>query len=125
MDKVGNVLLKTFEDFDIYKGIRLVIIVGGYLLVRNYVAREMAKKQLERQVRDDERMLSDNKKKNLVDDPETEKMAQSTQFGWGNKTRKRVKKQQEMLQKAIEQIKKEKKFAGEDSDEDIADLLED
>lgn len=122
VDRVSNNLYDTFADLDAKKVLRLVIIVGGYILIRNLASRELAKRKLQSEVRKDERNMSDNKARDLVDNPEAETTA--TQFGWGNKTRQRVKKQEDMLAKMIERAQMEKD-QGEDDLADIEDLLHD
>lgn len=122
VDRVSNNLYDTFADLDAKKVLRLVIIVGGYILIRNLASRELAKRKLQSEVRKDERDMSDNKARDLVDNPEAE--ATATQFGWGNKTRQRVKKQEDMLAKMIERAQMEKD-QGDDDLADIEDLLHD
>lgn len=120
VDRVRNNVYDTFADIDSKKALRLVIIVGGYILIRNLVSRELAKRKLQSQVRKDERELSDNKSKNLVDNPESEAETTAAKFGWGNKTRQRVKKQEDMLAKMIERAQMEK----DENDDDLADIEE-
>ncbi|CCD25624.1 Pga2p NDAI_0F03060 [Naumovozyma dairenensis CBS 421] len=122
VNKIKTIALNTFADFDAKKGIRLVIVVGAYIFIRNYVAKELAKKQLERQAREDEHRISKEKKEKLIDVPEDEKKSETTAFGWGNKTRRRVKKQEEILEKAVENLQR-RQLDDEDSDADIQDLL--
>lgn len=130
MDLLQNIKERAIirlRSIDYQQGLRLVIIVGGYMLLRRLAQRELAKRQLASQVQRDQ----ERKQEKLIDRPEEEATttsvaAEPETFGWGNKTRYRVKKQQELLGQAIDNLKKKQQHqAGYDSDEDIADLLED
>lgn len=118
LDRVGTNIYDTFADIDSKKALRIVIIAGGYILIRNLVSRELAKRKLQSEVRKDERELSDNKGRNLIDNPEAETTA--TQFGWGNRTRQRVKKQEDLLAKMVERAQAEK----DQDEDDLADIQE-
>lgn len=118
------------QALDYQQGLRLVIVVGGYMLIRRLAQRELVKRQLESQIRRDK----ERKEQELIDRPEdnTTSIAaeEPTTFGWGNKTRYRQKKQEALLGQAIDNLKKRQTRQGhsefnDDSDDDIADLLED
>lgn len=119
-----NNVYETFADFDLKQGLRLVAIVGGYVLIRNLAQRELAKRKLQNHVREDERELSEKRGRDLIDHPEEETVSSTTQFGWGNKTRQRVKKQEEVFTKMVERAQ-EQQVQGDNDLEDIEDLLED
>lgn len=138
MDLLENIkhrAITRIQSIDHKQAFRLVIIIGGYILIRRLVQRELAKRQLANQIKADQ----ERKKNQLIEgtdslynDSKDDK--EPTAFGWGNKTRYRVKKQQEMLGQAIDNLKKKQQQQQkqqyttayhEDSDEDIADLLED
>lgn len=132
MDLLENIkhrAITRIQSIDHKQAFRLVIIIGGYILIRRLVQRELAKRQLANQIKADQ----ERKKNQLIEgtdslynDSKDDK--EPTAFGWGNKTRYRVKKQQEMLGQAIDNLKKKQQYTTayhEDSDEDIADLLED
>ncbi|QLG74185.1 hypothetical protein HG535_0G00690 [Zygotorulaspora mrakii] len=123
VDKIRDNIYDTFADIDAKKGMRLVIIVGGYILIRNLAQRELAKRKLQSQVREDEKSLSEKKGENLIDRPR-EVASTATEFGWGNKTRKRVKKQEEVFSKMVERAQLQQ-LEGENDLNDIEDLLED
>ncbi|CCK72022.1 Pga2p KNAG_0I02360 [Huiozyma naganishii CBS 8797] len=128
-DTVYVQLVHMWDGFDVYKLLRLVIVVGGYMLIRTLVQRDLAKRQLKRQLEQD--------KLRKEGAPATEPAMESakgpaaassssselSQFGWGNKTRVRVKQQQELLASAIDKLR-EGQFDSQ-RDDDIADLLED
>lgn len=118
VDRVRNNLYDTFADIDAAKGLRLVVIIGGYILIRNIVSRELAKNKLKSQIRKDEREMSDNKGKELIDQPEADATTTSIEYGWGNRTRQKVKKQEDMLAKMVERAQIEK----DQNDDDIADI---
>lgn len=117
-------LLASFEGFDLKKALRLIIIIGGYILIRNIGSRELAKRKLQNEVRRSQQEKSDKNQENLIEKPgQTSGSTSAMPFGWGNKTRKRRKEQQEAFADLVERINKEKK-KGNDL-EDIEDLLED
>lgn len=133
MDLLENIkqrAITRIQSIDHKKALRLVIIIGGYILIRRLIQRELAKRQLANQLQADK----ERKKNKLIDNTDDLYSGQGkdnkepTAFGWGNKTRYRVKKQQEMLGQAIDNLKKRQQYTtayDEDSDHDIADLLED
>ncbi|KAG0669928.1 hypothetical protein C6P45_003092 [Maudiozyma exigua] len=131
MEFVSNLISRFTEsvlNMDIQKAIRLTIIVGAYILFRNIASKHLTKKQLESRVRQDEERIQKEKKEGLIQDPNnlSEASASASGFGWGKKTRKRVQRQQEMFERAVDELKrKQENGITEDSDEDIADLLED
>lgn len=123
VDRFRNNFYDTFAEMSVTKGLRLVVIIGGYILIRNLVSRELAKRKLQSEVRKDERELSDNKGKDLVDNPEEDATTTNIEYGWGNRTRQRVKKQEDMLAKMVERAQIEKD-QNEDDLADIQDLLQ-
>lgn len=119
-------IISSVLNMDTQQVIRLVIIVGGYILFRQIASRHLIKKQLESKVRQDEERIQKDKKERLIQDPADQKEGSSASgFGWGKKTRQRVQKQQNMFANAVEELKRQQELAGGDSDEDIQDLLED
>lgn len=131
MDFVTNMVSRFTEsvmNMDIQKAIRLTIVVGAYILFRNIASKHLTKKQLESRVRQDEQRIQKEKKEGLIQDPNnlSESSASASGFGWGKKTRKRVQRQQEMFERAVDDLKRKQEMGvTEDSDDDIADLLED
>lgn len=111
-------------NYDYKHFIRLVIIVGGYLLLRNIASRELVKKQLAAQVEKDKRDKEEKRSKDLIDKPDDAATAETTSFGWGKKTRRRVKRQQELFENALEEAKRRNQGLDPDSDADIEELLE-
>ncbi|CAR29314.1 hypothetical protein ZYGR_0Z02390 [Zygosaccharomyces rouxii] len=113
-------LAETIGDLDVKKGLRLVIIVGGYILIRGIAQRELAKRKLDNDVRRSEQENAAKMQEKLVDQPGS---TAAMPFGWGNKTRRRRKQQEEAFADIVERVN-QKKNSGDDV-EDIEDLLED
>lgn len=136
---LGKLQRTLFSDFDVYQLIRLVIIVGGYIIIRTRATEYFKTKQLKAQLEKDK----EEKARKLVDDPtgevaqaEAEELFQDydnirrseKSWGWGKATRKRVKKQQALFEKEIEKaaVEAQRKLnSGYDSDEELNELLHD
>ncbi|ONH69430.1 Processing of GAS1 and ALP protein 2 [Cyberlindnera fabianii] len=128
MDVVTNFiekLTKPFQEMDLQHGIRLIIIIGGYWFLRQAAQRYLAKRQLEQQVEADKQGKTQQNLQQYMDGDNDDESATTTgteaKWGWGKKTRKNVKKQQQILQETLENMH----AAAQDDDKDIADLLED
>lgn len=113
-------LSETIADIDSKKALRLVAIVGGYIIIRNIAQRQLAKKKLEYDARRSEQETATELQEKLVDQPGS---TSATPFGWGNKTRRRRKQQEEAFADLVERVNSEKN--GDKDIEDIEDLLED
>ncbi|CCE63679.1 hypothetical protein TPHA_0F01970 [Tetrapisispora phaffii CBS 4417] len=125
---------ELIAGFSYEKFMRLVIILGGYILIRNLAQRELAKRKLSAQLRDDRKFKSEKNTEQYLEDPKEEEKkekeleeAAASSFGWGNKTRLRVKKQQKSFEKAVDRLQQQQQNALsiEDEDADIQELLED
>lgn len=132
LEVIKNLYAELFTDLDYKKWLRLVIIVGGYILIRNLAQRELAKRKLASQLKADEKLKIKNNTKQYLEDPEdvSQSKAVTSSFGWGNRTRQRVKQQEKAFEEAVEKLKeqqeREAKYGiGADEDADIQDLLED
>ncbi|KAL3232452.1 Processing of GAS1 and ALP protein 2 [Nakaseomyces bracarensis] len=136
MDKIAKIFENSWENIvniDPKKGLRLVIIAGAYILLRGLVTRDQNRRQLARQVRQQEEKVKEERQKTLLERPDeldVSAQSSSTEFGWGKKTRHRVKKQQQLFESAVEDLKRQQelKLSGairDDSDEEIEELLED
>ncbi|SCU95995.1 LANO_0E12112g1_1 [Lachancea nothofagi CBS 11611] len=126
MDLLDNAYHNVYDSIaslDFQHVVRLVIVIGGYALMRNLAQRHLAKKHLERKVREGQADKAEQRQKDLVADPEGAESASDNAFGWGNKTRKRVKTQHKLLEEKIDELKKNQ--GSLDDDKDIEDLLED
>ncbi|SCU80212.1 LAMI_0B01222g1_1 [Lachancea mirantina] len=123
VERVYNNVVDTFAGLDPLHVIRLVVIVGGYIMMRNVAQKYLAKKQLEHKLKESEAAKQNGQS---VNDSTTELLDAADEsdatFGWGKKTRKRVQKQQQLLEERLEELKR---MQGEqDDDKDIEDLLE-
>ncbi|KAG9255356.1 trafficking PGA2-domain-containing protein [Emericellopsis atlantica] len=123
----------AFNDMTLQQWLRLVVIVGAYLLLRPYVTTYLGKRQVESMEKQDKAekekaKISPNQLRGEeagpyeeeVDDDEAEAAEATGASGWGAKARTR---QRVMLKKMLEA--EEKRRWEEEEDEDIADLLED
>lgn len=109
-------------DIDLQHAIRLVVIVGGYFFIRQIAQRELAKKDLKNKLKDDEDLTAQNNLNNLLEKPEDSSAATtSSSFGWGKKTRQRVKLQEQILEAELQKLQENNQDS--DDDKDIEDLL--
>ncbi|CCH60540.1 hypothetical protein TBLA_0D00300 [Henningerozyma blattae CBS 6284] len=118
-------IVEQFQDMSILKWIRLVVIVGGYILFRNIVEKELQKRKIKNQIKEDEKAKVEAREKELIEDPLAEVMTESINFGWGNRTRKRVEKQKDLFEKKAELLAQQQQYSHDESDADIEDLLVD
>ena len=111
--------------FNVYEVLRLITIVGAYLLFRPYLLKMTSKFQ----ERDHARPLSSTEE----DSPAAGNVAKGAlpgdseesdgeEMSWGAKVRRRKRAEREALKKAIQ--KEEETRACEESDEEIAEFLE-
>lgn len=124
-------LQKTYsdivEDFSISHFFRLVIIICGYIFLRQRVSAELKRRQLKKQIEDDKKA----REAGLIDRPEdlqevTGVEASDKAWGWGKSTRRRVRSQQKIFEEEIEKSAlRAQNNVDDDSDDDIKDLLED
>jgi hypothetical protein len=123
LDFIRPYLPAFASEIDPFHALRLIVIVFGYYVLRNAVSKYLTNKQLQDQLNKDASERDEQKIQELVDDPSVK--GDSTglddgSWGFGKKTRRVVKHQQKIFQEQLERMQ-----AGEDSDDDIADLLED
>lgn len=133
MDKITQALQKTFDGYTIKDYIRLIIIIGAYVMFRHQYVLWRGRRYNNQQQEMDEKLkreaeeeaLNEAKEKQLG--PSAEKAAaaaaaSSAEWGWGNTAKTKLtkrRKYQESLarrQAEMEQV--------DDSDEEIADLLQ-
>ncbi|KAL7625035.1 hypothetical protein AAE478_004249 [Parahypoxylon ruwenzoriense] len=127
-DRFTNNLSESFESMTPKQCIRLVIIVGAYMLLRPYIIKLGAKhqeKQLEKQFEQDKQAeISPNELRGQVDIPEDsdeEEQAETTGAEWGKKARKR---QRNMIKKLLDAEEKRLQELQEDEeDKDIEQYL--
>lgn len=121
-------------DMDLKTFIRIVVVVGAYLLIRPYLVKGGAKMQ-ERQhdkviaadkKREKDAIISANSLRGQVEVPEdtdSEEERQASGANWGGKARK---KQRKVLRKILEADEKMRLDAeGDKDDKDIMELLVD
>ncbi|AGO13203.1 AaceriAFR055Wp [[Ashbya] aceris (nom. inval.)] len=123
MEYIENFKYNLKESFhlDMHQGFRLLIIIAGYLLLRTQLQKLLANREIKRKLEQD-KAKEERKREKLVENPDQEPEAETTAFGWGEKTRQRARRQEQLLQERVEQMQREQ--AGGDDDKDIADLLE-
>ncbi|ODQ79873.1 hypothetical protein BABINDRAFT_27260, partial [Babjeviella inositovora NRRL Y-12698] len=106
------------------KIVRLVAIIGGYVLIRSLFMTHLKNKQLRDRIADDKKMQVEG----LIDRPDLIEAAQATaneplEFGWGKKTRRNIKIQKEIFEKTLDDLASRVDL-DDDEDKDIAELLE-
>lgn len=130
IDKIYN---NVFADFNVYHLLRLVIIIGGYAILRQRATEWLKQRQLKSQLEHDERLKAESliqkpgEAEEADDYDDTIKQSEKA-WGWGKATRRKVKKQQEIFEKEIEKaaVEAQKKLnSSYDSDDEINELLED
>lgn len=131
VERLVNNFKQAFENFTPEKWIRLVMIVGAYLLLRPYLIKLAGRTQMQQHEKEEQEAearakLSSNSIRGQVDIPDNsdeEDGAQTSASDWGKKARRR---QRDMLKKMVDAH--EKKLAEEqedDEDKDIEEFLED
>lgn len=124
-----NNLSQVFSEMTPQQWIRLVVIVGAYMLIRPYVLKHATKKSVERMEKESKERaenaaaispneLRDGKK--TLEEEDSDDEGESSTTDWGAKARTRQRVLIKRLMKAEEQRKQD-----EEDDKDIADLLED
>ncbi|KAM5342567.1 hypothetical protein ACJ41O_013533 [Fusarium nematophilum] len=120
----SNNLSNTFNNMTMQSWIRLVVIVGGYMLLRPYMMKIVTKgavKKLEEQDRKEKAQISPNELRGLVEDEDDiDEEGDGTGADWGQKARVR---QRTMLKNLLDA--EERRRQEEWEDKDIEDLLED
>lgn len=122
----SNNLSNTFNNMTMQSWIRLIVIVGGYMLLRPYMMKFVTKGAVRKMEEEDERekrkaQISPNELRGLTEEePEIDEDGDGTGADWGQKARVR---QRTMLKNLLEA--EEQRRLEEEEDKDIADLLED
>ncbi|KAI1491081.1 DUF1531-domain-containing protein [Biscogniauxia mediterranea] len=125
--RVSNNVGESFTAMTTQQWIRLIVVVGGYMLLRPYIIKMGANhqvKQLEKQHAEEERQaqLSPNDLRGKIripedSDDEEEEGAQASAADWGKKARKR---QRNMIKKMLDAEEKRLQELQEDEeDKDI------
>lgn len=120
-------LSQVFEEMTLREWIRLVMIVGAYLLLRPYAQQYLGKKSIESMEKENAKQkakISPNElrgaKAPMEEEDDDDDEAETTGAAWGEKARTRQRYLLKSLLEAEERRKQE-----EEDDKDIADLLED
>lgn len=124
-----NNVSQVFSEMTPQQWIRLVVIVGAYMLIRPYVLKHATKKSVERMEKDEKERkekaaaISPNELRDgkiRPDEEDSDDEGESSTTDWGAKARTRQRTMVRKLMEADEQRRQDEK-----DDEDIADLLED
>lgn len=121
-----NNLKGVFSEMTPQEWIRLIAIVGAYLLLRPYAMKWLGKRQvesMEKQEAEEKAKLSPNDLRDgtkLPEDEDDDEDGETSATDWGSRARTRQRTMLKQLLEAEERRKQE-----EDDDKDIADLLED
>jgi len=110
------------------KYFRLGIFVAVYILARGYYSEWAKNRAVKKQIQDDERekLEAPAKKQKELEESAEKLNAEAQTFGWGKKTRKNVKLQQQILQQTLDEMSTAQQTAYDAAeDHDIEDLLED
>ena len=128
----SNNLSNAFTDMSLQSWIRLVVIVGGYMLLRPYVMKMGSKFAVKKLEEEDAKSKADDKIdpdmtpnefrgiKEKLEHAENEDRGDGTGSDWGQKARAR---QRQMLKDLLEE--EERRRAAEHEDADIQEYLED
>lgn len=123
----SNNLSDTFNNMTTQSWIRLIMIVGGYMLLRPYLMKFAAKGAVKQMEKEDAKSkaaqakISPNELRGEVaQESEEEEIGDGTGADWGAKARVR---QREVLQRLM--AAEEKRREDEEDLKDIEDLLED
>ncbi|OBA21119.1 hypothetical protein METBIDRAFT_78180 [Metschnikowia bicuspidata var. bicuspidata NRRL YB-4993] len=116
------------EKQSLQKYLRLVIIVCIYIFARGYYSNWAKQRHIRTQLAIDKREKElDAQRKERDESEKFEELdREATSFGWGKATRRNVKRQEQVLQDAAQQLRE--RHQGEydaAEDHDIDDLLDD
>lgn len=123
-----EIIFEYLEEDKFYKYLRLLIIVGVYLMCRNIYSEYAKQHQIKRQLEIDEKEKLEKPAKEEREKAEKEEALakEAAAFGWGKKTRKNVKLQQSILEQEAEDLRQGYQSAyNAAEDHDIEGLLED
>lgn len=107
-------LIDQLVSIDLKHAIRLIVIIGGYWFLRTQLNKFLSNRQLQGQLQESQSEQQQSNVERLVENPQDEES-----WGWGKKTRKRVKRQEKLLQEALESA-----AAGDVDDDELEELLQ-
>lgn len=114
------------ESFTKY--LRLTVVVGFYLIFRQYYSKWAQSKAVKRQVDEDNIEKAEKPEKERLEKlaQQEELIKESKAFGWGKKTRNTVKLQQAQLEEQLSEVRERNQSSYDaQEDHDIEELLED
>ena len=122
-----NNISKTYDEMTLQSWIRLIVIIGGYMLMRPYFmkfAAQGALKKLEEEDRKEQAKISPNElrgvQQQLEAQHEEDQLGECESADWGQKARVR---QRVILKQMIDE--EEQRRQDEEDDKDIQEFLED
>lgn len=128
-DKAKDALSRSFEGYTLKDYIRLVIIIGAYMLFRHQYMQWRGRRFNEKQQAIDDKLkreaeeeaLNEAKEKELGRKPTPSGAATtSSEWGWGNTAKAKMSKRRKYLESLA---RRQAEMQENDSDEEIADLL--
>lgn len=126
LEKFALAFEKSFQGYTIKDYIRLVIIIGAYVLIRKNYVFWRGRKHTQDQIDEDNLRAQEQRDQALKDEKakfeESGEASTSTNFAWGTSAKSRVTKRRKNFES---QTRREAEMKQDDSDEDIADLLKD
>lgn len=114
------------EQFTKY--LRLIIVVSCYILFRSYYTKYASQKLVKKQMEQDKKEKAEKPARESAERKALEEklVAEAETVGWGKKTRKNVKLQQQYLEQQAAELRERHQTAYDAAeDNDIEDLLED
>lgn len=110
------------------KYFRLIVVVSVYILARRIYSNYAKTSMIKRQIKIDERekLEKPEKERKKVEDKEKKLKEEAKTFGWGKKTRRNIKLQEQVLIDTADELRFRAQNAYDAAeDNDIEDLLED
>lgn len=123
--------IQGLKDYDFRDWLRIVIIVGGYILVRNQFVQWRTRKYQQQQIDEDNRLQREAKeeaeqaelqKVGAVKSGSTAAKKTGAEWGWGSTAKEGFEKRRKYIQ--TQARRKAEMAENEDSDDDIAEYLE-
>lgn len=126
MDKITMALQKSFEGYTLKDYIRLIIIIGTYILFRNRYVFWRTERYNKAQLEEDERLKKDAEEEKFKEERAkmdgTVSQQTANEFGWGNNAKNRLAKRRKYQES---QARRQAEMKQDDSDDEIAHLLKD
>ncbi|KAF5100686.1 hypothetical protein DV451_002449 [Geotrichum candidum] len=129
LDAAASALSRSFEGYTLKDYIRLVIIIGAYMLFRHQYMLWRGRRFNEKQQEIDDKLkqeaeeeaLNEAKEKEMGRKPPAPSAAStSSEWGWGNTAKTKMSKRRKYLESLA---RRQAEMQENDSDDEIADLL--